>query len=165
MSGRRTHTISWDDPAVGPQQARGLTGIEYVRAMAAGTLPAPPIAALIDLRFEAIEKGHLVLRGRPSEFHLNPMGIIHGGFASTLLDSVLGLVTLTILPKGIIFTTLDLHVNFVRPLSVAVGDLLCTGDVVHGGKRVVTSFGRIEDGSAKLYAHASATCMAMPWPD
>ena len=95
---------------------------------------------------------------------ITPMGQVHGGFASTLLDSALGCATMTLLPKGMMFTTLDLHVNFVRPLSLEVGELRCIADVIHGGKRVVTSFGRVEDLSGKLYAHANSTCMVLPWP-
>ncbi|MDP9017671.1 MAG: PaaI family thioesterase [Candidatus Eremiobacteraeota bacterium] len=165
MNSSRSHTIRWGDPTAGPKAARNMTGIEYLRAMKDGTVPGPPIASLMDLRFEAIEPGHLVFTGRPFEFHFNPMGQVHGGFASTLLDSALGCVTMTLLPKGMIFTTLDLHVNFVRPLTLEVGELRCIGDVVHGGRRVVTSFGRIEDRGGKLYAHANSTCMVIPWPE
>ena len=141
-----------------------MSGIEYIRAMHEEAVPGPPIASTMNLRFELIEPGHLILRARPFEFHYNPMGQIHGGFASTVLDSALGLVTLSTLPKGQIFTTLDLHVNFVRPLSTEVGELVCTGDVIHGGKRVITSFGKLEDGAGKLYAHATSTCMVLEWP-
>lgn len=165
MKGERTHTVRWDDPAPGLRAARTMSGIEYLVAMQDGTLPAPPIASLVDMRFESVERGRIVMRGSVFEYHFNPIGIVHGGFASTLLDTVLGLATLSLLPRGIIFTTLDLHVNFVRPLTLGVGELRCTGDIVHGGKRVVTSFGRLEDLNGKLYAHANSTCMVMPWPD
>lgn len=161
----RTHTLNWGDPWTGPKAARSMSGIEYLRAISAGTLPGPPIASTMDLQFETIERGHLVFRGRPFEFHFNPMGQVHGGFASTMLDSALGCVTMTLLPKGMVFTTLDLHVNFVRPLSLEAGELRCIADVVHGGRRIVTSFGRIEDAGGKLYAHANSTCMVMPWPE
>ena len=161
---QRSHTLTWEDPTVGPRAARTMSGIEYLRAMHSGELPGPPIASVIDLRFEVIEAGHVVLRGRPSEFHYNPMGVVHGGFAGTLLDSALGIATLSTLPQGLMFTTLDLHVNFVRALGLEAGDLRCIGDVVHGGKRIVTSFGRLEGLDGKLYAHASATCMVLPWP-
>ena len=165
MSTQRSHTITWGDPFAGPGIARTMSGIEYLRAMSLGVAPAPPIASLIALAFESIDLGRVVMLGRPAEYHYNPLGIIHGGFASTLLDSALGLVTLSILPKGMMFTTLDLHVNFARPIHVDTGEMRCTGEVVHGGKRVVTSFGRLEDKNGKLYAHANATCMVLPWPD
>ena len=165
MTEVHAHTLEWEDSARGLRAARTMTGIEYLRAMQDGTLPGPPIAATMDMRFEVVEPGHVVFAGRPFGFHYNPMGGVHGGFASTLLDSALGCATMTLLPKGMMFTTLDLHVNFVRPLSVEAGELRCTGDVIHGGKRIVTSFGRVEDGSGKLYAHANATCMVLPWPE
>lgn len=160
-----TQTLNWGDPTIGPRAARTMSGIEYLRAMSSGALPGPPIASTIDMQFETIERGHLVLRGRPFGFHINPMGQVHGGFASTMLDSGLGCVTLSLLPKGMVFTTLDLHVNFVRPISLEAGELRCIADVVHGGRRIVTSFGRIEDADGKLYAHANSTCMVMPWPE
>lgn len=165
MNTGRTQTLEWGDPGIGPSAAREMSGIEYIRAMHEEKVPGPPIAATMDLRFEVIEAGHLVLLARPFEFHYNPMGQIHGGFASTVLDSALGLVTLSTLPKGKIFTTLDLHVNFVRALSTEVGELVATGDVIHGGKRIITSYGKLEDRVGKLYAHATSTCMVLDWPD
>ena len=165
MSEMHSQTLTWEDSARGVRAARTMSGIEYLRAMKDGVLPGPPIASLMDMHFDTIEPGHVVFRGRPFGFHYNPMGQVHGGFASTLLDSALGCATMSLLPKGMMFTTLDLHVNFVRPLSLEIGELRCIGDVIHGGKRVVTSFGRVEDAGGKLYAHANSTCMVLPWPE
>ena len=164
MSDARSHTLVWHDPSVGPKAARSMAGIEYLRAMRDGSLPPPAFVTHLDLQFEEVESGHVVFSALPQEFHLNPVGVVHGGFASWLLDSALGCATLSLLPAGMVFTTLDLHVNFVRAITPAAGRLRGIGDVVHGGRTVVTSFGKILDDAGKLYAHATSTCMVLPWP-
>lgn len=161
----KSHTLQWHGLEQNLAAAREMSGIEYLRAMSDGRLPGPPIFSTMDVRFESIDPGHLVFRGRPFEFHYNPMGIVHGGFASTLLDSALGCATMTLLPKGSIFTTVDLHVNFTRPLGVETGELRAIGDVINPGRKIITSFARLEDLNGKLYAHANATCMVLPWPE
>ena len=163
-SAARSHTVTWNDPAAALAAARGLSGMEYVLAMRSGELPAPPIASTMALRFEDVKPGHIVFRGRAFEYHYNPMGVVHGGFASTLLDSALGFATLTLVPKGSFFTTVDLHVNFVRPIHADLGELRASADVLSPGKKIITSFARLEDENGKLYAHANSTCMVLPWP-
>lgn len=160
-----SHTLQWHGLDENLKAARGMSGIEYLRAMSEGRLSGPPIGSTMDLRFETIDPGHLVFRGRPFDFHHNPLGIVHGGFAATLLDSALGCATLTLLPQGSIFTTVDLHVNFTRPISVDTGDLLATADVVNAGRKIITAFAKLEGLDGKLYAHANSTCMVLPWPE
>lgn len=160
----KTHELHWHDLTGNLKAARDLSGIEYLRAMQAGRLNAPPIGSTFDLHFETIEPGRLSVRGRPHEFHYNPLGIVHGGFASTILDTALGCATMTLLPRGSIFTTVDLHVNFTRPMTVQTGEVVATAEVLNAGRKIVTSFARLEDASGKLYAHANSTCMVLPWP-
>lgn len=97
----------------------------------------------------------------PKEFHYNPIGNVHGGLAATMLDSVMACAVHSTLSSGVAYTTLDMNVHFVRPLTIATGRVLCIGEVVHVGSRVATAQGRIEDESGRLYAHATETCLIL----
>jgi uncharacterized protein (TIGR00369 family) len=92
------------------------------------------------------------------------MGVAHGGFAATLLDSALGCCINTLMPPGKRFTTLELKVNLTRPLTHEVGPLRCEAKVVHLGSRTATSEGRIVDRNGKLYAHGTTTCIVVEAP-
>jgi uncharacterized protein (TIGR00369 family) len=98
---------------------------------------------------------------QPSEFHYNPMGGVHGGVISTLLDSVMGLSVLTQLPARCTRSALEIKVNFVRPVTMATGTLLAEGRVVHSGSRIPTAEGRLIDRHGKLHAHGTTTCFVL----
>lgn len=153
----RTRTVTWRDPALGVEAATTLTGVEYLRAMARGDAPLPPIAMVLGFRLEEIEEGRVVMTVEPAEFHYNPLGVVHGGLAATLFDSSLGCAVQSLLPPAHAAPTLQLHVNYIRPVTVGTGKLFCTGEVLHIGKRSATAEGRLADAAGKLYAHATGT--------
>ena len=99
------------------EQIAGLSGLEMLRAMIAGRLPAPPITKTLDFTLVEAESGRVVFQGRPAVAHYNPMGTVHGGWFATLLDSALGCVVQTMLPAGKAYTTAELKINIVRPLT------------------------------------------------
>jgi uncharacterized protein (TIGR00369 family) len=87
-------------------------------------------------------------------------GTVHGGLAATLLDSAMGCAVHSTLPDGSGYTTLELKVNYTRPITVATGRILCEGTVVHRGGRVATAEGRLwAERSGKLLAHGTTTCL------
>ena len=92
------------------------------------------------------------------------MGVAHGGFAATLLDSALGCAINTMMPAGRVFTTLELKINYTRPLRREAGELRCKATVVHAGSRTATSEGRIVDADGKIYAHGTTTCILVEPP-
>lgn len=155
----RTRTVSWEDPMVGAGVARTMSGIEYLRALARGELPAPPIAELMGFRAVEVEEGRVVFEAEPAEYHYNPIGTVHGGFACTLADSAMGCAVHSELPAGVGYTTLELNVNLLRPVTVETGRLRCEGRTIHVGGRVATAEARIADSQGRLYAHATTTCM------
>jgi len=160
----RELTVSWSDPAALAQAGMGMSGLEYMRALAAGELPAPPIARLMGFDLvKVIEEGRAVFACTPGEQHFNPIGVVHGGLAMTLLDSAMGCAVHTTLPAGMAYTSLEVKVNFVRPITATTGPVQAEGTVVHRGSRVATAEGRlVAEASGKLLAHASTTCMVMP---
>ena len=158
----RTLTISWEDPLAGAARARaaGLSGLEALRAIGAGELPPPPMALLLGMEPVEVEVGRAVFAVEPGERHYNPIGAVHGGLAATLLDTAMGCAVQTTLPPGAAYTTLELKVNFTRPITRETGRVLCEAEIVHRGGRVATAEGRvIGEETGKLLAHGTTTCM------
>ncbi|HEU4353660.1 MAG TPA: PaaI family thioesterase [Burkholderiales bacterium] len=108
-----------------------------------------------------VEPGHAVFEMAPGEQHYNPIGVVHGGVAMTLLDSAMGCAVQTQMAAGGGYTTLEAKTNLVRPITSATRRLRAIGKLVHLGKRVATAEGRLEDEQGKLYAHATTTCLIL----
>jgi uncharacterized protein (TIGR00369 family) len=139
-----------------------MSGLDYLRAMMAGELPPPPIAVTLGIWPLRADEGVAEFSLDPEERHYNPLGVVHGGAISTLLDSVLGCAVQTTLPAGVTYTTLELKVNFVRAVTEATGRLVATGEVVHRGGRVATAEARVvAEATGKLVAHGTATCLIL----
>ena len=155
----RTRTFSWADPRALAEAARGLTGLEFLKKVASGELPRPPISALMNFGLAELEEGRAVFTAEPAEYHYNPIGVVHGGLAATLLDSAMGCAVHSVLPAGAGYTTLEIKVNFVRALSAETGPVRCEARVIHVGGRTATAEGKVLDAQGKLYAHATTTCI------
>lgn len=158
---KRLLEVSWEDPMQLAEAGRAMPGIEFLRAIRDGRLPAPPIARLLGFDLVEVEPGHAVFELVPGEQHYNPIGGVHGGIAMTLLDSAMGCAVQTHMPAGGGYTTLEAKTNLVRPITSATGRLRAIGKLVHLGKRVATAEGRLEDEQGKLYAHATTTCLIL----
>lgn len=138
----------------------GLSGLEAMTKIASGELPPPPISKAFDFDLIRVEEGLAVFRGHPGEHLYNPIGSVHGGVAATLIDSATGCAVHTTLAPGAGYTTVDLNVKFVRAIDKETGPIVCEGQVVHGGRRVVTATAELRaEETGKLLAHGSATCI------
>ena len=113
----RTRTITWEDPSRLTQIGQNRSGLDLLQAMISGELPPPPIAVLMDFRLAEVSEGHAIFVCTPGEQHYNPIGVVHGGLISTLCDSAMGCAVHTTLPAGVGYTTIELHVNLIRPLT------------------------------------------------
>jgi uncharacterized protein (TIGR00369 family) len=139
-----------------------MTGLEMLRAIAAGELPGAPIADLLGFAPVEAEEGRVVFAAVPGPEHYNPIGTVHGGLAATLLDSAMGCAVHSTLPAGVGYTTLELKVNFTRPITSETGRILCEGTVVHRGGRVATAEGRVyAEADGRLVAHGTTTCLIL----
>jgi uncharacterized protein (TIGR00369 family) len=147
-----------------PEQVAGKTGLQLFEAMLAGELPAPPIGQTLDFLLVEAEVGRAVFQGRPLPRHYNPMGGVHGGWFATLLDSAVGCAVHTTLAAGRGYTTAELKINIVRPLTDRVPLVRAEGKVIHLGGRMATAEGRMTGPDGKLYAHASTTCFLFDTP-
>lgn len=143
------------------ETALGMSGLEFLEAIRDRTLPAPPFAGLIDIWLAEVEAGRVVFEGRPSARFYNPLGTVHGGWVSSLLDSAMGCAVHSRLKAGQGYTTVDLKVSLVRAVTKATGALRCEGVSVHAGGRIATAEGRVWDAAGKLIAHGSETCLVV----
>lgn len=155
---QRQRTFSWQNPLETAHRALEMSGLDFIRAIFNGEIPPPPIMNLIDMGGAEVEEGRVVFTGKPAEFHYNPIGTVHGGFAATLADSAMGCAVHTMLPQGTGYTTLELSINYLRPITMETGLIYCEGRVIHAGRRVATAEARVTDEAGKLYAHGTTTC-------
>src|SRR5690606_16274458 len=130
-----------------------------VEAIATGREPLSPMLQVMGVRYHAWSEGHVEIRATPQARFYNFMGMVHGGWALTLLDTSTGMASLTTLLPWEFAPTLETSAKFVRPIVEGAGELRVFGDVVSRGRRVVTLEGRIEDASGKLYAHGTSSCL------
>ena len=158
---RRTRTIIWQDPAPALRAAQTMSGLAYLQALQSGKLPPPPVTALIGMTILEVSEGRVVFSAEPAEYHYNPLGMVHGGIAATLLDSAMGCTVQSLLPAGTGYTTLEIKVNYLRPITVATGTVRCEGKIIHLGGRIAAAEARLTDAAGKLYAHGTTTCLLL----
>jgi uncharacterized protein (TIGR00369 family) len=154
-----TRTVDEELPPDRTETRRMMSGIEYLRKIMTGELPGSGMVQLLGLKLVEVGEGRAVFTVQPDERHYNGLGIAHGGLAAALLDSALGCAINAMMPAGKIFTTLEMKINYVRPITRERGELRCEANMIHAGGRVATAEGRITDEDGKLYAHGTATCM------
>jgi uncharacterized protein (TIGR00369 family) len=144
---------------VTPDILKSYDDLDFLKAIIDGTLPQPPIAETLGFNLVAASEGPAAFESLPELRHYNPIGALHGGFTATLLDSALACVIFSTMVKGDVWTTLELKLNYVRPLTKDTGPVRAEGGVLHRGRSVATSEGDLKDRAGKLYAHATMTCM------
>ena len=147
---------------VTPEVIKELGGLAFLKGIVDGTRPQAPMAETLGFLLVEVEEGRAIFEGVPEYRYYNPIGTVHGGFTATLLDSALGCAIFSTLAKGEAWTTLELKINYVRPLTKDTGPVRAEGRVIHRGRTVATSEGELKDASGKLYAHATTTCMIFP---
>lgn len=158
----RSRTLEWVDPLASAAAGAEMSGLDYMRAVVAGELPPPPIAVVMNMGPTEIEEGRVVFAGEPGEEHYNPIGMVHGGYAATILDSVLGCSVHTTLPVGVGYTSLGLEVKYLRPITRDTGRVLCEGKVTYRGRKQATSEARLTAAeSGKLLATGTSTLMIL----
>ena len=142
---QRQRTFSWTDPA----------------AIAEGRIPPPPVMQALEFDGLFFEEGRAAFRLTPREFHYNPLGTVHGGVFATMLDSACGCAVHTMLPAGVFYTSLDLSLKFLRPVTVDTGPITAEATVIHLGRRTALAEGRITDAAGKVHVTATSSCLVI----
>ena len=158
----RSRTIEWEDPMIGATKALSMPGLDYLQAMIAREIPAPPIVALMNMDLVSATTGEVTFTCEPNESHYNPIGAVHGGFACTVLDSVAGCAVHSTLPEGMGYTSLEIKVSYLRAISADSGVLTAVGRVTKPGSRVAFAEAEIRDAQSRLVATATSTLLVFP---
>lgn len=158
----RSLTIQWQDPLASAAEGLKLGGLQYMQAVRDGVIPPAPIAVLMNMALDDVAEGRAVFSAEPGEEHYNPIGVVHGGFMATLLDSVAGCAVHTTLAQGEAYTTLTLEVKNLRPLTRDTGRVRAEGTVEYRGRRQATADAKLyAEETGKLLASATSTCMIL----
>jgi uncharacterized protein (TIGR00369 family) len=158
----RSREYSWSDPFALAEAARGRSGLDFITALWHGELPTPPIAATMGFEIVEVDAGRVVFTVTPGEHLYNPIGVVHGGVAATMLDTVTGCAVHTTLPAGAAYTSLDLSVKYLRPLTADTGPVRGIGQVINKGRRTALAQGELRDAADRLLAHGTSSCMIFP---
>jgi uncharacterized protein (TIGR00369 family) len=160
----RKRAVAWEDPLAGAVLATQLSGLDYLRRIAEGDVPPPPIALLLGMRLVEVEPGRAVFTLDVGEHLYNPIGSVHGGVFCTVLDSAMACAVHSTLPVGKAYTTLELKVNLVKALSLETPLVRSEGRVISSGRRVATASAQLVGPDGVLFAHASTTCLIFDAP-
>lgn len=160
----RKRTYEWSDPMQGATKAKTMSGFDYLRAILDGEIPPPPIMNTLEIVPVGLEKGQVAFGFEPKEFHYNPIGSVHGGVISTVLDSVMGCTVQSVLPEGFAYTTLELKVNFLKAVTFKSGQMKSVGRIIHSGKSTALVEADLRDEAGTIYAYGVSTCMIFKIP-
>jgi len=149
------------DPKAAAQKLLSMSGLEGLRYMMAGNHPPPSIALTLGFILAEVDDGRALFLGDPTDRILNPLGIVHGGWALTLIDSCTGCAAHTTLPAGVSYTTVETKVNFVRAITPATGQVRAEGVVVARGRTIITAEGKLTDSRGRLLAHGTSTLIVL----
>lgn len=155
----RSKTVTWHDPMATADAGARMSGLDYLTAVAEGRLPGSPIGGLMEFGLTGVTEGEVVFTCRPDESAYNPIGVVHGGLVCTLLDSVTACAVHSTLPLGTGYTSLDIAVSYLRPVTRDTGLLTARGWVTRAGRRAAFSEGEVRDPQGKLVATAKSTCL------
>jgi uncharacterized protein (TIGR00369 family) len=155
----RQRTITWEDPLAAAEHGRTMSGLEYMTAIAEGKLPGAPIAAHLNMTIVSVSDGEVVFAAQPDESLYNPIGMVHGGVAATMLDSAIGCAVHTKLPAGVFYSSIDLKVSYLKAIHPSIGEIRARGRVVKAGSRVAFGEAELTDLNGALLATGSGSCL------
>jgi uncharacterized protein (TIGR00369 family) len=138
------------------------TGLEFLQKMVSGEYANLPMGDHLGFRVAAVEPGKVTIRGRPDERSYNLLKSVHGGWAAAVLDTALALSNLTLLGADQSFTTLDIRINFLRPITLETGEITAVGSVLQSGRKVAYCEARLTDSAGKLLAHGTGSLLILP---
>lgn len=149
-------------PPLLPSYERTVSGLEYLRKILAGEYAWVPIGDTLGFHLREVEHGRVVIVGRPDRRSFNLLSTVHGGWTAAVLDTAMALSNLSTLGVDQSFTTLDIRINYLRPITAETGEVRAEGRVVQGGRKVAYCEARLEDGAGKLLAHGTGSCLVLP---
>lgn len=146
----------------GPAPERTTAGLEYLQRVVSGEIGGVPIGETLGFRLVEVEKGRVALLGNPDLRSYNLVGTVHGGWGAAILDSALALSVFSIVEADQGFTTVDIRINYLRPLTMETGEVRAEGRVIQAGRRLAYCEAKLTDGQGKLICHGTGSCLIFP---
>jgi uncharacterized protein (TIGR00369 family) len=146
---------------VPPAEAARMSGRELLQGMIDGRFPAPPITQALSFWLTEVGEGSAVFEGEPGAHLLNPLGVVHGGWAFTLIDSATACAAHTLLPAGVGYTTVETKVNFSRAIRADTGRVRCEGRVINQGRQIISAEAVVRGREARVLAHGTSTLLVL----
>ena len=150
-------TFTWEDPTKLAKNFLHLDSPDRKKFFLESN-KKPPIGELMNFKGVKIDKeGSVTWIASPKEYHYNPLGNVHGGFAATMLDSCNSITANCALDKGYLTMTAEIKVNYMRGISLETGDMFAKGNIEKLGRKVIFVSGKLTDSEGKVYATATST--------
>jgi uncharacterized protein (TIGR00369 family) len=157
-----TRTYTFGDPSNMAAVFRVTDGLEFAHQLASAQNGHTPMFATLGYALDVVERGRVVYVGQPGEHVYNPIGMVHGGYAAAMIDSAAGTAIQTLLPAGTGYTTMDLSLHNLRPISSETGPIRAVGEVINIGRRTALAQVEVLDGNGRLLSHGTSSCMLLP---
>lgn len=154
----RERTVRWDDPAQARAESREMSGRQWLEGIKSGAVSPPPAAQMLGIELQEVDDGRVLFQMEPHEMHYNPAGTVHGGVLTTLADTAMTTAVISQLPPGSWAPTIELKLNFIKPVTEATGRIFATGRAIHVGGATAVAEVQIRDGEGRLLAHGTSTC-------
>jgi uncharacterized protein (TIGR00369 family) len=155
----RHRAYAWEDQSPTISAVGTRDGLAILQAIGREELPLPPALRTLDITPVEAEPGRVSFSLVPSEFHLNPFGLVHGGVLAALVDTAMGCAVHSLLPAGAGYVTSELNVRYLRPVGLVTGALVCTGEVLKSGRRSMVVQARVVDDAGRDIAIGGCTCL------
>lgn len=150
-----------DLPATTAEAMGRMPGIDLLQAVIDGRIPPATIGQTMSFDLVEVGEGRVVFEGVTGPHILNPQGMVHGGWALTLIDSATGCAAHATLPAGVGYTSISTQTNFTRPITADTGRVRCEGQVINVGRQIITAEATIKDSTGRLLAHGQSTLMVL----
>ena len=138
------------------------SGLDYLQRIISGEYAQLPIGEHLNFRIAAAEPGKVTIKGHPDERSYNLLKSVHGGWTAAILDTAMALSNLTLLGNDVTFTTIDIRINYLRPITVLTGEVTATGSVLQSGRKIAYVEAKLVDAGGKLLAHGTGSLLIMP---
>ncbi len=145
-----------------PSFERTGTGLEYLQKILAGEYAWVPIGEHLGFHLNSVERGRVVIVGRPDARSFNLLSTVHGGWTAAILDTAMALANLSTLGSEQSFTTVDIRINYLRPITAATGEVRAEGTVIQGGRKIAYCEAKLIDPAGKLLAHGTGSLLMLP---
>jgi hypothetical protein len=151
--------VTWQSPSLSINQMRQMSGTEYINAVRSGDMPVSPMLKLLDIHGQEMARRVCVIYGRAPRVPLQSDGYRPRRAGLCLARYRHGGVSDDYVAQGVGYITLEIKINFTKPMLNESGEMRAEGRAIHVGSKTATADGRIMDANGVIYAHGTTTLL------